>query len=195
MKKKTLKWILIVIFMMVLSVLYGCQKSDFYDSDGMYLPESTDQDRPMDETESVTEDEAVEVIVYVCGHVNVPGVYALPESARVIDAVEAAGGLDSAAAADRFNLAAPVHDGEQIYIPSEDEIGQQTADPGDGRVNINTAGADLLKTLPGIGASKADSIVAYREEHGYFETIEALMRVPGIKDGVYERIEDLITVD
>ncbi len=142
---------------------------------------------------------AEEVIyVYVCGAVEEPGVVALPKGSRAEAGVEAAGGMREDADADYVNLAAPLSDGEKLYIPTLDESpGLMAQDGGGGQgglVNINTADSALLCTLPGIGASRAGDIIAYREANGAFGTIEDIMKVPGIKDSVFEKLKSLITV-
>lgn len=148
------------------------------------------------------------VFVYVCGAVKVPGVYELKPDARVYEAVACAGGVREDAAEEYVNLAQPVSDGERIYIPTVEEAEQGIAewvpaDPGtdhdsgteERKVNINTASREELKTLSGIGDSKAESIIAYREANGAFQSIEELMNVDGIKDGVFNKIKDRITVN
>lgn len=147
------------------------------------------------------------VYVHVCGAVKEPGVYALKEGARVADAVLCAGDFLPGAARDYLNLAQPVFDGQKIYVPDEEEAKQlkeagADAAPGGAQaplaefpyVNINTAKESELMTLPGIGKAKADAIVAYRKEHGAFSSCEELMQVPGIKESIYEKLRDEITV-
>lgn len=143
--------------------------------------------------------------VYVCGAVKAPGVYELAGSARVYEAITLAGGMRDDAAAEALNQARVVTDGERIYIPTLEELEKGIAD-GDmpkvtepdssnrGKLNINTAGREELKTLPGIGDSKADSIISYRESNGHFKSIEELMNVEGIKEGVFNKIKDSIIV-
>ena len=105
-----------------------------------------------------------------------------------------AGGMTADAAADAVNLARVAADGEQIYIPTSEEVqtqgtvpGAQSAAGGQDKVNINTASAEELMTLSGIGEAKAESIIRYREENGGFETPEDLMKISGIKEGVFEK--------
>lgn len=153
-------------------------------------------------------------IVHICGAVQNPGVYELPAGSRLIDAVEAGGGFLPEADQDACNLAALVTDGCQIYIMTEEEsdgegngrlkAGIQTAEPSQAsgssygaeerKVNLNTADADGLKTLPGIGDSRAAAIIAYREEYGQFQRIEDVMKVSGIKQAAFDKIKDRITV-
>lgn len=135
--------------------------------------------------------------VYVCGAVKEPGVVVLPEGSRCNDALEAAGGFAGNAAREAVNLAKLLSDGEQLYFPTVEEAesianGKQAEDSG--LVNINTAGVDILCTLPGIGEAKAKAIVLYREQNGGFGTVDEIMQVPGIKESAYSQMKDLITV-
>ena len=113
-----------------------------------------------------------------------------------------AGGLTSDAALDYVNLAETVNAGEKIYFPYADEvadsvnISQSDNDQGNsGKININTATKDELMTLPGIGDSKADAIIKYRDEYGPFQNIEDITNITGIKEGVYNNIKDYIIAD
>ena len=163
--------------------------------------EGKSQDRPASETD---EDQVETVFVYVCGAVNAPGVYELKKDARVFEAIGLAGGMTGEAAAEAVNQARTVTDGEQIYIPTVQEAQMQGAGVlGDrvtgnvdesGKVNINTAGKEELMTLTGIGEAKAQSILNYREEHGQFGSIEELMQIEGIKEGVFNKIKEDITI-
>ncbi len=146
------------------------------------------------------------VYVHVCGAVKNPAVYSLPEGSRVCDAITKAGGLTENAADDYVNQARFLNDGERVYIPEKDELsslnasqyaaGQSVASIGGSQVklpvNINTAGISELTTLPGIGESRAESIIAYREKHGAFSKIEDIMKISGIKGAAYEKIKDRI---
>lgn len=139
----------------------------------------------------------VQLAVYVTGAVLNPGVYYLPEESRVQDALEAAGGPTSEADLDRVNLAQRVHDEDQIHFP---EVGEETMPSrstgvlGAGLIDINTASADELEGLPGIGPKLAQCIVDYRESNGPFAAIEEIMEVQGIGQGVFEEIRESITV-
>ena len=170
-----------------------------------------------EKTENIETDDSQSFVVYVSGYVNNPGVYELSAGSRVIDAIDAAGG-DSKEAYDNYlNLASLIADGQMIYVPSEEEIesgsiergvasgadgsgvGGVTGGNGGGNssgsgalVNINQASKEELMTLPGIGESKADKIIAYREENGRFSTPEGIMEISGIKDGLYNKIKDKI---
>lgn len=141
------------------------------------------------------------IYVYVCGQVADPGVYPLEEDSRVFQAVEMAGGILPEGDPSSVNLAETIHDGQKIYIPSfeEAETWKETevlqTNVSDERININLASKDMLMTLPGIGESKAEAIIAYRQEMGPFDSTEALMNVPGIKEGVYSKIKDRISIN
>lgn len=141
--------------------------------------------------------EAPSVIsVFVCGAVTRPGVVELPEGSRVNDALEAAGGFAEDASREQVNLAAKVSDGERIFFPTCEEAASMTEEKGgDGLININTASAEELCTLPGIGASRAADIIRYREREGAFVTCEDIMKVTGIKNSVYDKIKDRIKVN
>ncbi len=133
--------------------------------------------------------------VYVCGAVKEPGVVILDEGSRLEDALKAAGGFAENADRSYVNLAAPAVDGEKVYFPEEGEslpldleAKQESESAGSGLVNINTADAAALCTLPGIGETRAGDIIDYREKNGGFETKEDIMKVPVIKSGAYNKI-------
>ena len=141
------------------------------------------------------------ITVYICGAVRRSGVYVLDEGARVYEAVEAAGGLTEDADETRVNQAGILADGEQVTVPRVGEAGAgdgmsgtgDRASGGDAKVDINRADSAELQSLSGIGEAKARDIIAYREEHGPFEEIEDIMKVPGIKTALFNRIRDGIT--
>lgn len=138
-----------------------------------------------------------EICVYVCGAVKNPGVVYLPEGSRAADALEAAGGFDVNAAIDYVNLAAKVSDGEKLYFPNVEESITDLQSEGscEKLININTADAEILCTLPGIGETRAADIIRYRETSGLFENCEDIMKVSGIKNALFEKMRDDITVD
>lgn len=135
--------------------------------------------------------------VHICGEVKNPGVYELPEGSRMFQVLEKAGGFTPEAAETSLNLAEPIADGMQIVVLSKEEALQaaETAEEeASGRVNINKASKEQLMTLPGIGESRAEDILRYREESGGFQKIEDIMKVSGIKDAAFQKIKDSITV-
>lgn len=150
---------------------------------------------PEEEGEAVRS-EAAEIYVYVCGEVEKPGVYRLQAGARLYEAINQAGGLTEHAAAAAVNQARALTDGEEVYVPAE---GEAEADAGtvaadDGKININTADLAELTTLAGIGETKAAAIIAWREEHGGFSSVEELLNVDGIAEKTFEKIKDEIRV-
>lgn len=150
-------------------------------------------------TDSNTADHG-ECAVYICGAVKKPGVYRFTGDARVCDAVEAAGGFRKKADRAAVNQARPLNDGEQITIPQKgkrSDSGNEQPEKGgkgDGLVNINQADLAELMTLAGIGEAKAQLIIDYRTENGSFVSIEDIMKISGIKEGIFNRIKDQITV-
>lgn len=138
------------------------------------------------------------ICVYVCGAVMQPGVVELPEESRAGEALAAAGGFAPEAQTDYVNLAAKLMDGEKLYFPEVGEaqsLQQQAEADALGLVNINTAGEEQLCTLPGIGASRAQDIIRYREQKGKFTCPEDIMKVSGIKENAYEKLKDRIIAE
>ncbi len=134
------------------------------------------------------------VRVYVSGEVSSPGIYELPWGSIARDAIEAAGGATEGADLDRVNLAQPLRDGIQIYVPPRSDEPVETATPA-WPLNINTATAEELEMLPHIGPTLAQRIVEFREANGPFESVEELDEVPGIGPAILEELEGLITVE
>lgn len=134
------------------------------------------------------------VVAYACGAVKRPGVYTLKESSRVIDLIEAAGGAAENADLSKINLAQRLTDGQQVIVPEAGSSSSDQHSSGSGKVNINFADKEELMTLPGIGEAKAEAIIAYREETGWFRSTEELMNITGIKEKMYARISDKIEV-
>ena len=156
-----------------------------------------------------SQEQAGVVCVFVCGAVIREGVYELPENARIIDAVNAAGGYAEDADRTYVNQAEYVYDTQRVEIPTVEEAqelrqktqtgaeaGISSTDAGqhEGLININTADAAELMKIPGIGESKAERIIEYRQLHGRFGSAEELMNVSGIGTGIFEKMKDYITV-
>ncbi|MDO5409244.1 MAG: helix-hairpin-helix domain-containing protein [Lachnospiraceae bacterium] len=153
--------------------------------------------------------ELLRVHVHVCGAVKKAGVYLLSADSIVADAIETAGGVVKGGAADYLNLAEAVSEGDKIYVPflkelektdgKTGEISFAAGDPAQmeessALVNINTAMQEQLMTLSGIGKTRAEAIIAYRESNGEFQKPEDIMKVSGIKEGAFKKIKDQITV-
>lgn len=211
-EKKTI--ICSIIFIVIAGILYQQMRRPGSTQENILI-----RDVPVVTEEAVTEElqvtEAVsqrrQCCCYVCGAVKNPGVYEFSEGARLNEVIELAGGFTKDAASTYLNLAQQAEDGEKIYVPSlaelasmspeQTDLGNAKEEPSSGetdiaedKININTANIDMLTTLPGIGEAKANYIVSYREEQGEFQSIEELKNVEGIKEGVFEKIKDLITV-
>ena len=180
------------------------------------------ENQPQDQQEQIRQNEQDEqpketetCFVYVCGAVKYPGVFVLPQGSRVYEAVALAGGLKKNAYAKGLNQAKQIEDGEMIEVltvkeykeaagkqePFDKDGGQQNAgnarsvpQEADGRMDLNTATAQELMTLSGIGEAKAANIIAYREANGGFSSVDEIMNVSGIGEGVYARIQDKIKV-
>lgn len=135
------------------------------------------------------------ITVYVTGAVASPGVLSLPHDSRVQDALNAAGGTAANADLARVNLAAPLHDGDQIHVPAVQEAPIETATPTDARIRINSATLEELMTLPGIGEATAGAILAYRDANGPFADATALDAVEGIGPATLEELAPLIRFD
>lgn len=188
-----------VIFILVCGIIYfGNEKKN----EPSYEPvgESTVCETSFPYTDEGTGNSSYDesVVVYVTGAVVHPGVYEVGGNMRISDAIEAAGGFKNNAAADYLNLAAQLSDGEKITVPTKKEAKALNKDDDSDEshlVNINTAAKEELMTLPGIGESKADAIIAYRQENGGYRNIEELMQISGIKEGVYSKISEYITVN
>lgn len=152
-----------------------------------------------DRTDENTEKKTTKVLCYVhvCGQVKKPGVYQLEEGARIYDAVQLAGGFTEEAWEEAVNLAKLVTDGEQIKIPDQAEAElffTQEEQTESGLINLNQATKEQLMTLTGIGEARAREIITYREEHGGFQAIEDIMKVPGIKEAAFAKIKNQIIV-
>ena len=189
-------------------ILGGCGRESKEET-GLISVEEAEKEKAFGET-SGAEDEGGEVpeiggtmiFVDVCGEVEQPGVYELEPESRVYEAIERAGGMTDDAAGSYLNQAEKLTDGQKVYVPSEDEAteGRMTQEmpgassPQDGKVNLNTASKEELMTLSGIGEVKAESIIKFREEQGGFSSAEDIMKIEGIKEGVFNKIKDQIKI-
>ncbi len=153
---------------------------------------------------------ALQIVVHVAGEVRRPGVYVLPPGSRIIDAVNAAGGTTARADVEVINLATPLIDSSQVYVPAKGSVRQQSfarPQPGmnvgastdsqqasSGLVNINRATAAELEKLPGVGPSTAQAIIDYRNSHGPFASPEDLLNVKGIGPSKFAAMQPLVGV-
>lgn len=206
----------------MLLVLSACGSKEavlLEEKDLVQKPEVSDEAEWAGQPEEVKQVEASTLFVHICGEVMEPGVYELPAGSRIFEAVEAAGGFTEAASTSYVNLAQELSDGWKVEIPvlgesvenmaSEQKMagsegvavgavagitGDGISMAEDGLVDINTAAKQELCTLPGVGESRAESIISYREKNGGFTKIEDIMKVEGIKDGMFSKMKDKICV-
>jgi len=151
-------------------------------------------DRTKDSPPLVLDLAPAQVRVYVIGEVTRPGVYTLPAEARWIDAVEAAGGATVNADLYRVNMARHARDEDQIIVPRLGDAGSATTAAGNSRlININSASAAELDTLPGIGEVRSQNIVTSRSSRGAFASTQELVSRQLVPQSVYNDIQDLIT--
>ncbi len=211
MNSKTLLACVMVLFVLVSGTIYYTHMTNGEDMH-YTIEKGTVTARDVDDTKDATKkdssNEPFEVqdrsngqemlVVYLYGSIAEEGVYRLPVGSRVYEAVELAGGMTDEAASGAVNLARLLADGESIRFPDEDEYVEATLtaleETDDGLVDINTATVDELIGLPGVGESKARSVIAYRSMHGAFEKIEDIMKVSGIKEALFYSIRDLIKI-
>lgn len=212
-KKQILIVIIIIIIMLFTIIVYFC-KNIFIKKDSFYednLNEDTISINNSIENVDDEEEQNNQIMIHITGAVKKQGIVILEEGARIIDAIEMAGGETEDADLNKLNLAYVLEDGEKLYIPTKnDKEGEYiSSDSGENVViensgntsstkaeiiNINTANKEKLETLNGIGESTANKIIKYREENGKFKTIEDIKNVPGIGDAKFENIKEYITV-
>ena len=188
--------------------LFGCQRNESVDLlIELELEYETLAEIANEELDKEDNDMSYKsVFVYVCGAVVSPGVYELPSTSRVFEAIDLAGGITEDAAPEYINLARVIQDEERIYVPNNDDVEndnyinnrlfdkkQDSSNENAGKVNINQADIERLMTLTGIGPSKAKSIIDYREQYGLFKQPEDIINVSGIGLATYEKIKDEIT--
>lgn len=210
--------VLVVVFCFFLWMTCGAGNSmeaetSYTDVTTLSTSSSKQSSKSLTEVSSQSQTEGSEkvkskVTVDVKGAVVKPGVYTLKAGARVTDVIQKAGGMTEDADAKSVNLAASLSDEEVIYVANKyenvsvlDQSGTgQVSDKGgqavskDGKINLNTATSEQLQTIPGIGAKRAEDIIAYRESHGDFQSVDDLKNVSGIGDKTLDKIRESIYV-
>ena len=188
MYRKSLLLLLLLVTAMAGGALYG-----YWGEDGTL--KLADGERP-----EVSREE--EIVVYVVGAVNKPGVVAVKANARVADAVNACGGVLPTADVAEINMAQMLKDGQQLRIPEktgtgnagEGKDGKAEGKNADGKININTADEKTLDELPGVGPAMARRIIEYRQTEGMFRTPEDLKKVRGIGESKFEKMKDRVGI-
>lgn len=207
------QWLIIGLVCIGAAILYFYNQDD--DVDLIHEKEMISEDNVVEdhfqneeERQNTNENDASQKMqpmkVDIKGAVKKPGVYTVTGNERVIDIIDKAGGLLEEADIVKVNLSQKVTDEMVIYIPKTGEevlttenipvqTGSQSSG-GDGKVNINQADASTLDSLPGIGPSKAEAIIEYRDTNGPFQKVEDLMNISGIGEKTFEKLKDQITV-
>ncbi len=190
MEKSKIKYIAIA----VLIVVCGCF---FMLTDNDHNPLRSEEVLSLEtEAKETAQPEDSKCYIHIVGMVKKPGVYTFSSKPRIVDVVKKAGGFKKGADRTSVNLAEEVEDGVQIVIESKKKKKEQEEEMGtsSGSINLNTATKEELMTLSGIGESKADEIINYRQESHGFKKIEDVMNISGIKEGVFQKIKDHICV-
>ena len=194
-------------------IFYMSTKANNYDYSAINeIAEEETKEEEEKEQETKEEISPKEIVVHITGAVQKEGIVRIKEGSRLIDAIEAAGGMTNETNLDMINLAYTVKDGQKIYVPKlsdaervfkegEDsnivivDKGTEKDSNSSTKININTANISQLESISGIGESTANKIIQYREKNGRFKTIEEIKNVSGIGELKYENIKDSICVN
>ena len=183
----------LLMLILLLTVTAGGAMYGYYGKDG------TVELSRGEKSEAAAEEE---IVVYVVGAVNKPGVVSLQANARTADAVNACGGVLPTADMEQVNMAQSLKDGQQVRIPEREgaadaeggKSGKAEGKSADGKININTADEKMLDELPGVGPAMAKRIIEYRQTEGMFQAPEDLKKVRGIGESKFEKIKDRIRI-
>ena len=190
-----IKIILLLSFVMFAGIFHSCTKENEQD---MVIEKTSWNNTDSAAEQQETSQDNAKIYVFITGCIENPDVYEVDEGTRLYTLVELAGGFTEDADTQYLNMAEQIKDGSRIIVYSKEEAAsaKQTVheEQEETVVNINQADKNTLMTLPGIGESKADAIIRYREEHGNFTAIEDIMNISGIKQGAFDKIKDFITV-
>lgn len=206
--QKYKKWIIVISILLASIGFYYYFINDSGSSEVISIQEEKDpltledMEEPATEIKNNEEEGKSVLIIDIKGAINQPGVYELETGARVHQLIDIAGGLKKDADELAINLAAPLEDGMVVYIPKKGEVtdnqftmpaGQDRSDAKD-KININLATSEELQTITGIGPSKAEAIITFRDENGPFTSPEGLLEVSGIGEKSLEKIKEEITI-
>ena len=190
MKIKHIYKIKIIIFFLFIGLLYSCKKNE------TKIVTETESDYESKEILSESLNNNL-IYVYITGAIKNPGVYIIDKESRIYQVIELAGGFLEGADERNINLADKVSDGLKIvvyFINESVNLLEESNNNVNKLININTATKEELMKLPGIGESKAESIIKYRDIYGFFKSIEEIMNISGIKNGAFDKIKDLIKI-
>ncbi|MDO5041571.1 MAG: DUF655 domain-containing protein [Peptoniphilus sp.] len=191
-QKKIIFGILFVLLIFVIKVTYD--NHAFKDANTLVSDIKIDEDKLKSVgNDDVLKEDSEDIYIHVCGQVKHPGLIKLKSDARVIDAINAAGGMYEDADIDNINLAKKLQDEERVYVPAVGEVSVNSTFSSNvaEQVNINTADVNELENLPGIGPKTAEKIINYRKNKS-FNRIEDIMNVGGIGEKKFEEIKDYI---
>ncbi|MBP2642072.1 MAG: comEA [Firmicutes bacterium] len=201
-----------LVFILVLAILIVGGSFYFYDQKSKVNEVTMSPPSSSDLIVSSTQSEKDEIVVYISGAVNKPGILRVPAGSRVVDVVDAAGGLAPGADPSKVNLAKVVKDGTHVNVPigklvtdkkigtavnsssGQSQTSSKRSSSGGEMVNINSADKNELDKLPGIGPSLADRIVEYRQENGSFRDLSELKNVAGIGETKFNQIKDKLSL-
>lgn len=148
--------------------------------------------------------EGMTILVDIKGEIKKPGVYELSSDSRLNELILLAGGFTVAAEERQLNLAEKLSDQQMIYVPNKDEVNfsveqiqsneEKQTPSSTNLININTADLNELQQLTGIGPSKAQAIISYREENGLFQRLEDLLQVTGLGEKTFEKLKNMIKI-
>lgn len=210
--------VIAIIFCGIKYITSGANELKKNNSESIFVEEDNSENEEVKETYSAKSAESNKgevftpnnkdklITVEIKGEVNKPDVYTLSENSIVKDLIEKADGITENADLSNINRAKKLQDHELVYISNKSEInnnasegnsnnskvGNNFSDSGSGKININTATIDELKKINGVGDSKANSIIKYRETNGGFSSIEDLKNVDGIGEKMFEKMKDSI---
>ena len=185
------KYIVIVAFLLTIIgiIVYYFSKKD---DNNEYFLTSVEESI----TNTITNEKEEKIKVHISGEVLNPGVIEIEEGARIIDAINLAGGLTEEADINKINLAYVLEDAMKVYIPSknDDEFVGMDNNKEEIKVNINTANEEELQKIPGIGFSIASKIISYRKQNGKFKAVEDIKNIGGIGDSKFENIKNYLYI-
>ncbi|HLQ97787.1 MAG TPA: helix-hairpin-helix domain-containing protein [Candidatus Dormibacteraeota bacterium] len=188
-------WLPIVIAISIMIFIFMMNQDLFGVKNNELIPVEPVLNVPDDE--EIVQQEQTSIVVDIKGEVIEPGIYELAIDSRVNDVIELAGGFSSEADQTYVNLAQKVHDEMLIIVPKQGEIAatqEVIASSSSDKVRMNYATQEEVETLSGIGPSKAQAIIQYREEHGLFKSVEDLLNISGIGEKTLEKIKDDIQI-